>query len=61
MDRSQHPLGVGRSETLTAIPAPLLRQLGVADYVPMSPALARALVEIVHDARRRPPARALSN
>jgi len=32
----------------------LLQKLGVADYVPKSPALARALVEIIHDARRRP-------
>jgi CheY-like chemotaxis protein len=32
----------------------LLNQLGVADYVPKSPALARALGEIIHDARRRP-------
>jgi eukaryotic-like serine/threonine-protein kinase len=32
----------------------LLRQLGVADYVPKTPALPRALVEIVNDARRRP-------
>jgi serine/threonine-protein kinase len=32
----------------------LLRQLGVADHVPKSPGLPRALVEIVKDARRRP-------
>jgi len=32
----------------------LLTKLGVADYVPKSPSLPRALVEIVKDARRRP-------
>ncbi len=36
----------------------LLRELGVVDYVPKTPALPRALVEIVHDTRRRPSARA---
>jgi len=36
----------------------LLTKLGVADYVPKSPSLPRALVEIVKDARRRPQPRA---
>jgi eukaryotic-like serine/threonine-protein kinase len=35
----------------------LLRQLGVADHVPKTPGMPRALVEIVKDARRRAPLR----
>jgi len=37
----------------------LLKQLGVADYVPKTPSLPRALVELVKDARRRPQPRRL--
>ncbi|MCA1663552.1 MAG: protein kinase [Myxococcales bacterium] len=37
----------------------LLQKLGVADYVPKSPALARTLAEIIQDARRRPQPRAV--
>ena len=32
----------------------LMNRLGVADYVPKSPALARALAQIIYDVRRRP-------